>query len=145
MIPEFDEATGCLPVGEHTADWDEVEKRFGWNNGRRDILKGLRRLASALRDRGCRLFLLDGSFITAKEHPSDFDACCDYSEIDPFELMDLRLTSSGDVMKAEYRGEVYGYKQIVPCDDRYTFREFFQSDQDDIPKGIVSLNLASVP
>lgn len=143
MIPDFDPDTGYLPVGEHSATWQEFVERFGWNPHRTQLLHGLRRLAAALRDGGCRLFLLDGSFVTDKELPSDFDACADYSGMSPLNLVRLRLMAGKDVMKAEYRGEVHPIGGIV--DNRYDFREFFQRDADDAPKGIINLVLESVP
>lgn len=145
MIPDFNSETGYLPQGEHAADWIEVIDRFAWNDHRRHLLSGLRRLAAALRDEECRLFLLDGSFVTRKEFPGDYDACCDYAGMSPIALMRLRLMGSREIMKAEYLGEVYAYEQLVPSDRRYTFREFFRRDRDDFPKGVVRLNLASVP
>ncbi|XYD11439.1 hypothetical protein R1A27_14145 [Methylobacterium sp. NMS12] len=145
MIPAFDPDTGYLPRGEHAADWIELTARFAWNDHRRHLLSGLRRLAAALRDEGCALFLLDGSFVTRKEFPGDFDACCDYTGMSAIALIRLRLMGSKEIMKAEYLGEVYAYEQQVPSDGRYTFREFFRRDLDDIPKGMVRLNLASVP
>lgn len=145
MIPDFDMVTGYLPNGQHPASWDEVEHRFGWNDHRRRLLQGLLRLATALRDGGCRFFVIDGSFVTAKELPSDFDACCDYQGMSPIELYRLRLMSGKDVMKAEYRGEVYAYAERVPTGHRFTFLEFFQRDRDEIPKGVVLLNLSSLP
>ena len=145
MIPDFDAATGYLPAGEHVADWNEVSDRFAWNAHRLHLLSGLRRLAAALRDAGCGLFLVDGSFVTRKEFPGDFDACCDFTGMSAITLMRLRLMASKEIMKAEYYGEVYAYARSVPSDERYSFREFFQRDVDDIPKGLVHLNLASVP
>ena len=145
MIPPFDDETGLLPAGEHYADWGEITDRFGWNAHRRHILKGLLRLVTALRDGGCRLCLLDGSFVTRKELPSDFDAACDYNDMEPLALLRLRLTASSEIMKAEYRGEVFPCNETVPSDGRYTFREYFQRDDDDTPKGIIAVNLASVP
>ncbi|MCJ2075986.1 hypothetical protein MKK68_10000 [Methylobacterium sp. E-016] len=144
MIPDFEAATGYLPEGEHVADWNEVCDRFAWNAHRVHLLSGLRRLTIALRDAGCGLFLLDGSFVTRKEFPGDFDACCDYSGMTAITLMRLRLMGSKEIMKAEYFGEVYAYAEPVPGDERYSFRMFFQRDVDDVPKGLVRLNLASV-
>lgn len=145
MIPDFDPATGYLPQGEHAANWSDVIARFAWNTHRQHLVSGLCRLARALRDERCRLFLLDGSFVTRKEFPGDFDACCDYTGMSAIALKRLRLMTTKEIMKAEYFGEVYAYARPVPSDDRYTFREFFSRDGDDVPKGLVRLNLASVP
>ncbi|MFH6780892.1 MULTISPECIES: DUF6932 family protein [Methylobacterium] len=145
MIPEFEQSTGYLPEGEHFADWDELTARFAWNPHRQRIHSGLQRLARALRDERCGLFLLDGSFVTRKEFPGDFDACCDYTGMSPIALTRLRLMGSKEIMKAEYHGEVYAYAQQVSSQNQYTFREFFQRDIEDIRKGMVRLNLESVP
>jgi hypothetical protein len=142
MIPDFDATTGYLPPGEHEANWDEVIQRFGWNVQRKRILSGLRRAAVNLRDAGCVFFLLDGSFVTAKEWPVDFDACCDFSGMDPLKI-DPRLMSGKDVMKAEFMGEVHPEHWVAG--GGYTFREFFQTDRDDRPKGIIRLDLETVP
>jgi hypothetical protein len=40
---------------------------------RRTLLAGLREALGALREAGCRTVYLDGSFVTAKEAPEDFD------------------------------------------------------------------------
>jgi len=39
-----------------------------------------------LRKAGCRLVYLDGSFVTRKEHPGDFDACWDVQNVDDTSL-----------------------------------------------------------
>jgi hypothetical protein len=39
-----------------------------------------------LRKAGCRLVYLDGSFVTRKRNPADFDACWDVQNVDDAEL-----------------------------------------------------------
>lgn len=46
------------------------------------MLEGFRRGCAALRSAGCRLVYLDGSFVTAKVQPGDFDACWDITGVD---------------------------------------------------------------
>ncbi|HEU0178347.1 MAG TPA: hypothetical protein VFV58_29130 [Blastocatellia bacterium] len=74
MIPNFDEA-GNLPCGVHWASWREFDKRFGVNRRRRKLLKGLQLALASLRAAGCRIVYIDGSFVTTKKMPNDFDAC----------------------------------------------------------------------
>lgn len=74
MIPPFDKG-GNLPPGIHEADWDELETRFSDSARRVELLAGLREALAALREAGCRTVYIDGSFVTAKEEPGDFDAC----------------------------------------------------------------------
>ena len=75
MIPAFDPDTGNLPAGEHRARWDEIVERFGYTPWRRKLLDGLEAALASLRAAGCDRVYLDGSFVTAKEEPADFDAC----------------------------------------------------------------------
>lgn len=81
MIPRFDDH-GRLPLGEHTATWEEIVERFGWNPHRRRLLDGLSDGLQALAAAGCRQVWLDGSFVTSKDEPADFDACWDLEGVD---------------------------------------------------------------
>lgn len=81
MIPQFDER-GNLPPGMHEADWDELEKRFGDSARRDQLLAGLREALLVLRAAGCRTAYIDGSFVTAKEEPGDFDGCWEIARVD---------------------------------------------------------------
>jgi hypothetical protein len=81
VLPDFDD-TGALPPGVHEATWEEVETLFGWTAHRRDLLAGLHDALTDLRAAGCRSAYLDGSFVTDKEVPSDFDLCWDEDDVD---------------------------------------------------------------
>ena len=81
MIPAFDDF-GRLPLGEHTATWEEIVERFGWNPHRRRLLDGLADGLEALASAGCRQVWLNGSFVTSKDEPADFDACWDIEGVD---------------------------------------------------------------
>ncbi|NTA18888.1 DUF6932 family protein [Agrobacterium tumefaciens] len=142
MIPAFDQMTGYLPPGEHHATWNEVAASFGWNAPRQRLLGGLRRAAISLREAGCTFFLLDGSFVTAKELPGDYDACCDYRGMNPLAIDPIFL-SNGATMKAEFLGEIYPETRSSGS-GIYSMREFFQTDRDDVPKGVVILDLNTV-
>lgn len=142
MIPAFETATGYLPPGEHLADWQEFSTRFGGNRVRDRLLGGILRMGQSLRQAGCTFFLIDGSFVTDRETPNDFDACCDFSGIN-IAKTDLRLFGTRAEMKAEFFGELF--PEQYQADDRYTFREFFQTDRDGVAKGIVRLQLETLP
>lgn len=79
--PPFD-PTGRLPDGEYDVDWQELVERFGWNLRRRQLLDGLAEAVELLATAGCRRLWLNGSFVTAKEEPADFDACWDPDGVD---------------------------------------------------------------
>ena len=64
---------GLLQPGIHWAMWAEVEERFASTEWRRTLLDGVRRAAESLKEASCRTLYLDGSLVTSKNHPGDFD------------------------------------------------------------------------
>jgi hypothetical protein len=89
-IPSFLAESGCLPAGEHDATWAEVLERFGWNQTRQAQLDGLADALRLLAGAGCTKVWLNGSFVTAKDEPGDFDAVWDTKGIiviDPREVL----------------------------------------------------------
>ena len=140
MIPPFEEA-GRLPPGVHAASWAEVVERFGFNPGRRELLRrmetGLRLLAEA----GCRRLWLDGSFVTAKPDPADYDACWDADETNIEALSELFFDFSEKrrLMKSVFGGELYPASWEVDAGGR-TYLDFFQHDRDGSSKGIIALD-----
>ena len=86
-IPPFEAEPGedgrlQLPPGVHVATSHELAQRFGTNERRREILEGLLRAVQALKAAGCRRVYVDGSFVTSKELPRDFDGCWDDAGLD---------------------------------------------------------------
>ncbi|MCP3959838.1 MAG: hypothetical protein GY719_18475 [bacterium] len=74
MIPDFRD-DGCLPKGVHMATEAEVTFRFGASTPRRRrLVLRLRRWLELSRLTNSRRFLVDGSFVTAKNEPNDIDA-----------------------------------------------------------------------
>jgi hypothetical protein len=76
MLPQFDE-NGNLPPGIHWTTWAEVVARFGSSSRRQELLNGLHDALRLLRDAGCKAVYVNGSFVTTKDVPRDFDACWD--------------------------------------------------------------------
>jgi len=74
--PDF-EATGLLPAGIHHADWAEIVARFGISSRRKWLLEGLLDALTMLRTAGCQVVYIDGSFVTTKADPEDYDALWD--------------------------------------------------------------------
>jgi hypothetical protein len=86
VIPPFP-SSGLLPRGIHLAEWAEVERIFGSNAYRKRLLEELLAGLKALHRAGCTLAYIDGSFVTAKAEPGDFDVCYESSSMD-FSLLD---------------------------------------------------------
>ena len=142
MIPAPDPSTGYLLPGEHLADWATIVAWFGTTPWRRQLLDGL---ALALRDlhaAGCKRAYIDGSFITTKEHPGDFDACWELDGVDFDRINEVLLTFDAGrrTQKAKYRGELF--PADAAADPLGTlFRDFFQRDRDGNAKGIIVIDL----
>ena len=142
MLPELD-ANGLLPEGVHWSNWKELAERYGYNMRRRMLLVGLWAGLQNLRAAGCRTVWLNGSFITAKEEPNDFDACWDEVGVDPGMLDPVLLTFDPGraTQKAKYMGEMFPSATIANLGG-WSFLDFFQTDRETgSRKGIVAIDL----
>lgn len=151
MIPVHIDLVGSpwpiLPAGIHAGTLTEIEARFASNPRRRIQFKGLVAALTNLRGAGCRRAFLDGSFVTAKPHPGDFDACWDPTGVNLALLDPVLLTFQNNraAQKAKYYGELF--PSTIPADAAgKIFVEFFQVDRfTGAPKGIVLIDLAAEP
>ncbi|HET6384900.1 MAG TPA: hypothetical protein VFJ58_16015 [Armatimonadota bacterium] len=144
MIPPF-RSDGSLPPGVHQAeDWDEIVLRFGFAPERQLLLAKLRAGLDNLRNAGCSWILLDGSFATDKVRPNDVDGCWEYtSSIDLAQLDSaFLLRSRSDRLRLK---QLYGMDffvaGLIEAESGRPFAEFFQSDRNGNPRGIVRLDL----
>jgi len=146
MIPEFDDC-GNLPPGIYEAAWEEFIERFGWTLHRQRLIKGLRLALESLRAAGCRTVYLDGSFVTAKDIPNDYDGCWDTNGVDA-DLLDPILLMFDDrraAQQTKYLGEFFP-AEVTELRSGITFLEFFQIDKETgQSKGIIKLNLERLP
>lgn len=142
-IPAFEVDSGNLPPGIHDATWDDVAARFGWNAERMTLLAGLRRALESLTAAGCRLVYLNGSFVTAKDVPGDFDGCWEAAGVDPARLDPVLLDFSNRraLQKAKFGGELFvANRAAAPGGARFV--DFFQRDKaTGRAKGIVAIDL----
>lgn len=142
VIPAFNRA-GNLPRGVHAADWTEVVDRFGGTPQRRALLGGLKKALDALKKAGCPRAYIDGSFVTAKLVPGDFDGCWDVTGVNP-KLLDpvfLDFSNERAAQKAKFLGEFFPAQTPEGMSGR-TFLEFFQTDKaTGRAKGIVVIDL----
>lgn len=146
MIPEFGD-DGTLPPGIHWAEWAEIERRLICNPLRRRLLGGFKDGIELLRAAGCKRVYLDGSFVTAKEFPQDFDACWDTDGVDPTYLDPVFLDFSRGraAQKARFRGEFFP-AQFAEAGSGRTFLDFFQTNRETgAKKGIVAVDLERLP
>jgi hypothetical protein len=147
VIPPFNAASGHLPPGVHEADWGEFVARYGATSHRLALLAGLKAAIDALRAAGCRRVYVDGSFVTAKAAPADFDACWEAEGVDLARLDPVLMTFANRraAQKRQYGGELF--PADWPADAAGTnFLRFFQRDRDSgQAKGIVAIDLEGLP
>jgi hypothetical protein len=108
MIPELDDR-GNLPPGIHHATWTEIVTRYATSTHRRELLDGLLDALRSLKTAGCRTAYLDGSFVTSKINPGDFDVCWESADV-VFDRLDPELQDFSDrraAQKARYGGELF--------------------------------------
>lgn len=66
---------GYLPEGIHTITWEDFENEFGFSPRRQMLMKGLYEVIQILKQCGCEAIFIDGSMVTDKLEPDDWDAC----------------------------------------------------------------------
>lgn len=142
MIPAHD-SLGRLPPGVHVATWDEIAASFGTSPWRQRLLQGLRDALMSLKNAGCVIAYIDGSFVTTKSAPGDFDACWDERGVDPYLLDPVLLDFSNRraAQKARFGGELFP-ASVAADPNNTSFLNFFQVDKaTGDPKGIIAIDL----
>lgn len=140
-LPDLD-IDGALPPGIHIATWGEVVDAFGGSTHRTELLAGLLDVLHDLQRAGCRIVYLDGSFVTDKEVPGDYDLCwemdaVDFNKLHPV-IQDVQAPRAAQ--KARYRGDIL--PNVTEGSSGAPFVEFFQQNKvTGGVKGIVAINL----
>lgn len=145
MLPNADSSTGYLPPGVHDARWCEVAARFSANGHRLRLVGGLLSALQNLASAGCRSVLLDGSFVSLKDLPEDYDGAWNTQGVDPYRLDPVLLDFSNAraAMKSKYLGELF--PATVAAAPGILYRDFFMKDRNGVPKGVVNIDLRSLP
>jgi|tagenome__1003787_1003787.scaffolds.fasta_scaffold20354468_2 hypothetical protein len=149
MIPHLVTIVGSpwdlLPPGVYPTTFSEVEARFSYNARRRALYAGLLDAAVHLAQVGCQTIILDGSYVSGKPLPGDYDACWHPDGID-FSKLD---TVFGDFdngranQKTRFGGEFFP-STMIASDIGAAFVEFFQIDRfTGKRKGILSLAIST--
>ncbi len=145
MIPSFvitpNAQWPILPAGVFDASIEEIEIRFATTDKRRSLFVGLNNALNNFFLAGCQQIFLDGSFVTAKPEPSDYDALWDPRFVNPT-LLDpvfLDLAKGTGSQKTKYLGEFFPVTAFEGA-SRRSFFEFFQIEKHSgSPKGIIRI------
>lgn len=144
MIPDFVNVSGSapwpvLPPGVHDASLEEAAARFATTPHRTWLFGGFTRAEEELRRAGCSTIFLDGSFITAKPHPDDFDGLWDLAGVDPTRLDPVLLDF--DNLRAAQKAKYFGEMFLIQLPHQPGLLPFFQNEKfSGAPKGIVRIS-----
>jgi hypothetical protein len=145
MIPDFD-SEGNLPPGVYLASWAEFALRYGNSTHRRRLLQGLEVALDILKNAGCQRVYVDGSFVTDKLVPDDYDAAWEPSGVDLKKLLSHEpvfgeFGNRRAAQKAKFFGEFFPSSAIADQVGT-TFFDFFQINKNTgNAKGIIALDL----
>jgi hypothetical protein len=147
MIPSLVTIPGSpwdlLPPGVYAATLSEIENVFAYNTLRRTMFSGLIDACASLAGAGCRMVLLDGSYVSSKALPGDYDACwepdgVDFGKLDP---VFAEFRNGRASQKAKFKGEFFP-STLIAADIGRVFVEFFQVDRfTGNRKGILSISI----
>lgn len=149
MIPDFvivdNSPWGLLPEGIHLATMQEVQERFAFNERRKKLFEGFYKGAEHLFQIGCPNLLLDGSYVTEKPEPEDYDVLwntkgvTNISIIDPV-MLDFTTDQLREAQKQKYGGEFIPNASPMK-NSKDTFLNLFQTDKHTgAKKGIIRVN-----
>ena len=123
----------------------DIEDRYATNERRRMLFEGLERALACLRRAGCKTVYLDGSFVTEKPEPGDYDVCWEVAGVDLVQL-DPVLRDFSDKrqkQKDKYGGEFFPAESLA--DGVIFFRDYFQQDRHTgKPKGMIRIHVQQV-
>jgi hypothetical protein len=107
-----------------------MEARLTFNPRRRSLFAGFREACEELRKAGCRLVYLDGSFVTAKAEPGDFDACWDIRNLEEERLDPVfwNFSHGRAAQKRRFLGEFFPAQLPEGATGR-AFIQFFQTNR----------------
>ena len=145
MELEYDEF-GNLGHRIFEMSWEEFKELFGYNEKRRWLLEGMELAISDFKKIGCKAFYADGSLVTSKEEPGDYDICWDDTGMELLkawqkcpELFDIGR--NGQKIKDRYRGDVVPANNCPDPDSGINFVAYFMKDQEDRKKGIIRVEI----
>ncbi len=113
-----------LPPGIHDAKWNDFVSHFGIGSRRIELVESMESMLLHLWDVGCKAVKIDGSFVTSKLKPSDFDGTWDPEGVDETELDIVIADEDKYLMKEKYNGELYR-QDSIEARTRKSFDDFF--------------------
>lgn len=139
MIPKFNH-NGYLPKGAHKATLNEIKRRFSTNSPKRkELFEGFQVLTGLLHKHrtDIEVFLLNGSFVTAKESPEDYDCILVTKVSCKFSASEVKqLSAAKELFNAHLL--IFSEEDV---EEYHGFVDFFGHDPLLLPKGMVEVIL----
>ena len=139
---------GWLPEGHHETTWEEIVAAFGGGPGspRAGVLARLLEWRDAARSKGLTgRIMLDGSFISRKPVPGDFDLIFVYDEATEALLnRDPEAQNLIDYSRCKEAGygDVFSMSAVMVREHPAFCRtDLFDTDKSGRPKGVVEVSL----
>lgn len=113
------------------------------------LLAGMKRMLLSLKRAGGKTAFINGSFVTTKEEPGDYDGCWARSGVDLAFLKNndpvlLDFKNKRAAQKLKYGGEMFP-AEMVEGQSGQIFLEFFTRDKNTgDPKGIIEIDLGGL-
>jgi hypothetical protein len=134
---------GNLASGIHEMDIKTFKEEFGSNVHRSFLISGLEKATMAFRSFKVPFLYVDGSFVSKKRIPSDYDVCY---EMPPKDLSKLFLfypvfrtfRNNRRAQKEIFYGEFFP-ATFIAAPPKEMYLDFFQHDKDGNSKGVVKL------
>ncbi|MEJ7618649.1 MAG: hypothetical protein WKF30_17150 [Pyrinomonadaceae bacterium] len=148
VLPPFN-SKGRLPYGVHRATWKEFRRRFVFSSRRAELLEGLLRAVSYLRQARCPTIYIGGSFATTKFAPRDLDVVwqsetTDWRYLAQIAPVFFEMTPGNPRQKRLFGGEFFP-SEGIETESGLTFLEFFQRDYEKgRRRGVVELDIRRV-
>ena len=139
MIPKFNR-NGYLPEGIYKATLNEIKHRFGTSSPKRkELFNGFQSLFQLLHKHrvNIKAFLLNGSFVTIKESPEDYDCILVVKTSCKFSASEIKQL---DIARELFNAHLLVFSE-EDTNEYHGFIEFFGHDSLLQPKGLVEVVL----
>ncbi|WP_299808963.1 hypothetical protein [uncultured Roseibium sp.] len=109
-------------------------------------MNGLLAACQSLKSAGVKRVFVDGSFATKKANPGDWDACFEFKGINSKDLDPVFRDFSNEraAQKKKFLGEMF-FAESAATMLGEPYLSFFQHTKDGKPKGIVVIDLGTLP
>ena len=137
-----------LDPGVHYMTLDKLTEEFGFSEKRRELIDSISKVAKILKDIGCPVLYIDGSFASSKLEPNDWDGCyeCSKEYSNFFEMIRekepvlLQFENNREKQQQKYQCDLFPHWFKADIFGR-TYWEFFQQTREGEPKGIIAIKL----